>query len=244
MISRSSLSFAAALVAAFALAGPAHADLPPPDGSKFVGFSFKVENLAPFKDFALLAYPCGGSNGAPSADMTELKEGVTVDVGRRGGNCTLYAMPRADFDQWRKANPGNTGPAVSALFESKQVRACSGAPQVVGVLPTSDARNAVSETLHVTKLDGTGCTIVSGSGDDKHGSSPPAAPALPASPASPASPTPPPVNGGGCAGCAIDGQPLGFGSFAASLSFVALALSRLAGARKRSGSATKTEGRS
>lgn len=199
-------------VASLALSPSARADLPPPDGTKFVGFEFTVDNLAAFKDYALLAYPCGGSNGAPVAEVSELKEGVSTVVGRRGGNCKLYSMPRADFDAWKKGVTGTSGEAVDALFKSPKVRACSGAPTIVGVLPTSDPRSTAAETLHVTQLDAAGCSVV-------HASSPSGG-AASSPPATPGGELPP--AGRGCAGCSVvEAAPLGPG-FLAVLSLVAL----------------------
>jgi MYXO-CTERM domain-containing protein len=202
--------------ALLALASLARADLPPPDGTKFVGFAFQVDNLGSFKDFALLAFPCGSSNGAPIAEMAELKEGTPVSVGRRGGDCKLYSMPRADFDAWRKGVPDNKGEAVEALFAGPKVRACKGGPQMVSTLPTSDPRDTVTQTIHVSQLDATACVISAvGAG----------AGTTPAAKASAGASETPPVNRG-CAGCAVPGAPAGSGALAAALSLLALALRR------------------
>jgi MYXO-CTERM domain-containing protein len=210
--STSSLSSVLVAGALLAAATSARADLPPPDGTKFVGFAFEVDNLAAFKDFVLFAYPCGGSNGAPIAEMAELKERAPVSVGRRGGNCKLYAMPRADFDEWRKGVTGNRGEAVDALVGSPKVRGCTGGPEIDHTLPISDSRSMVTQTLHVAQLDANACSITSaGSGPATKG------------PASPAET--PPVHRG-CAGCSVPGAPLGSGALAAALSLVALLFRR------------------
>jgi hypothetical protein len=208
-LSLPSLLVAGALLAA---ASSARADLPPPDGTKFVGFAFKVDNLASFKDFALLAYPCGTSDGRPTAEMAELAEGTPVPVGRRGGNCKLYAMPRADLDAWKKGVTGNREEAMDALFKSAKVRACTGAPDIVHTLPTSDPRSTVIQTLHVAQLDAAACSIT------------------PVANASAGSAETPPVNRG-CAGCSVPTRPLRWGAVAAALALVALALRRRGGPR-------------
>jgi MYXO-CTERM domain-containing protein len=207
----SSLLVAAGLLA---LAPYARADLPPPDGKKFVGFSFSVDNVSSFKDFALLAFPCSSSNGVPVVEMAELKEGTSVSVGRRGGNCKLYAMPRADLDAWRKGVTSNKGDEVEALFKSPKVRACTGGPDIVHTLPVADPRDVATQVLHVAQLDATACSITA------PGSGAGTAPATNAGAAEP-----PPVNRG-CAGCSVPGAPMGAGAVAAALSLVALALRR------------------
>jgi MYXO-CTERM domain-containing protein len=206
----SSVLVAGALLAA---ATSARADLPPPNGTKFVGFAFEVDDLAAVKDFVLLAYPCGSSNGAPIAEMAELKEGTPVSVGRRGGDCQLYAMARADFDEWRKGVTGNQGAAVDALFKSPRVRACTGGPEHVYTLPISDSRSTVTQTLHVAQLDANGCSITS------------AASGAGTAPTTTGPTETPPVNRG-CAGCSVPPAPPGPGALAATLSLVALASRR------------------
>jgi MYXO-CTERM domain-containing protein len=205
-------SLAAALVVATLGASDARADLPPPEGTKFVGFSFKVENLAQAKDFVLLAYPCSQSSGVPVRKMAVIQDGAVVDVGRRGGDCKLYAMARADFDAWRKGTPGDEGDAVDALFTGGAVRACTGGPEVKATLPTSDSRDRILQGLRVAKLDATGCSITGAS--------------APATPASATPPTETPPGKSGCAGCSVDGSPLGPGSMAGLLAMVALAARR------------------
>src|SRR5262245_26939659 len=79
-----------ALVLGFAV--PASADLPPPDGKKFVGFAFRVENMKAFPEYVLVAYPCSDSNGAPMMEAKIVSDGASVSVGRRGGQPELYRM--------------------------------------------------------------------------------------------------------------------------------------------------------
>jgi MYXO-CTERM domain-containing protein len=125
-------------------------------------------------------------------------------------------MVRADFDAWRKGTVGNQGEAVQALFDGPKVRACQGGPEIVHTLPTKDARDTVTQTLHVSQLDATACVVsavAAGAGT------------APAS-KDPVGATETPPGNRGCAGCAVPGAPVGSGAFAAALSLLALALRR------------------
>lgn len=178
-------------------AAPAGADVAPPSGVKYVGYAFTVDNLEAFPDFAMVAYPCSGSSGVPMAELVELAPGRDVAVGRRGGSCKLYGMPKAELAAWRKANPdpgrGTTNPAADALVA--KAKACSGGPVPVVSLPSSDPRKIVTETLRVTKLDADGCTVVAATATT-------AASATPAGAAPPAPPEASPKPRG-CGGCAL-----------------------------------------
>lgn len=156
----------AALVASAALAAvvgqSARADVAPPEGIKRVDYRFTVTNVTAFKDYALLAFPCGTSNGAPMDEMVLVGEDVPVAVGRRGGGCPFYAIKRADFDAWIKANPDgpNHDKAMGELFKSKQVVACTGAkPSPEFELPDADRRDSIKQAFKVTKLDAEGCVV-------------------------------------------------------------------------------------
>jgi hypothetical protein len=176
-------------------AAPARADVAPPSGVKYVGYAFTVDNLEAFADFAMVAYPCSGSSGVPMAELVELAPGRDVAVGRRGGSCKLYGLPKAELAAWRKANPdpgrGTTNPAADALVA--KAKACSGGPTPVLSLPSSDPRKIVTETLRVTKLDAEGCTVVASTSAAAGGAA-----------QGPAAPPPePPPKPRGCGGCAV-----------------------------------------
>ena len=81
--------------------GVAVADSAPSRGTKWATFSFEVDNLAAFPDRVLLAFQCSSSGGVPVRELAELSPGKTVVVGRRGGDCRLYSMAKADFDAWK-----------------------------------------------------------------------------------------------------------------------------------------------
>jgi hypothetical protein len=71
-------------VAGLFVTASALADLPPPDGTKFVGFSFTIKGVDANKNMLLLAYPCGPSDGAPDNEIA-IEEGKSVDVGSHLG---------------------------------------------------------------------------------------------------------------------------------------------------------------
>lgn len=235
-VSNLTLLASAALVAC-ALATSARADVAPPEGIKRVDYRFTVTNVTAFKDYALLAFPCGTSNGAPMDEMVLVGEEVPVAVGRRGGGCPFYGIKRADFDAWVQANPD--GPdhdkAMGELFKSKQVFACTGEkPSPEFNLPKEDPRDSIKQAFKVTKLDAEGCVIAAA--DTKAPPSPanstPSAGDGALNPgARPSSSTtthgPPPVAPGGCGSCATSTTaPLGAAGLA-SLSGVAMLALRM-----------------
>jgi hypothetical protein len=152
----------AALFALTCSAPSARADVPPPDGSRYVGYSFTVTGLAAAGDRVLFAYPCGSSNGAPVAEYRKVEEGRAVSVGRRGGGCTIYATSKASFDAfaatYRPAN-GVQDPALDAL--AKGAVKCSGGPSPSFRLPTSDSRSSIEETFAVRAVTDAECVLAS-----------------------------------------------------------------------------------
>jgi MYXO-CTERM domain-containing protein len=194
----------------------ARADIPPPDGRKFVDFAFTVQGLAQRKDFALVGYPCSSDGAGPAvAAMVVIQEGVPVEIGRRGGACKVFSIARADLDAFRKDFPGDMGGEVDALFASSKVHECSGAPAVITTIAASDPRDRVVQALRVAKLDATGCALAAADG----------APSTPPRGTDPPSTNPPPGKSG-CAGCSVPREPLGLGSIAAMTALVAFALRR------------------
>jgi len=139
----------------------AHADVAPPPGQKQVGFSFTVKGI-PAGDRALFAYPCGQSSGAPMAEYQRIDEGKPLSVGRRGGGCAIYSIEKAKLDEFAKTykpTMSASDPALDGL--AGQAVKCTGAPSPMFVLASTDKRTSVEETLKVTALDATTCTIVS-----------------------------------------------------------------------------------
>jgi hypothetical protein len=141
----------------------ARADVPPPDDWKYVRYSFVVKGLAVTPDRMLFAYPCGTSSGVPTREHQKIADGVPIPVGRRGGSCTIYSIDKASYEAFAKdhKSPGmdSSDPAVEALAE-KSLK-CEGAPTPRFELRTEDERNALVETLEVTKLDATSCVLTS-----------------------------------------------------------------------------------
>ncbi len=223
---RSALS-ALALVATLASSLVARADLPPPDGEKFVGFAFTVQNVKAFPDAVLLAYPYSTSNGAPTLEHAVVQDGQPLDVGRRSGSVQLYTMKRADYETWKQTyKPGTDrfdDPELKKLFESDRVSKCDTAPSPEFVLPKSDPRDTVTQTLRLESAKP--CHIVAANAAAKTTPPEPKTTAAkdplpfadPPPADSPPNPTPAAPPKSGCGGCAMGGtpSPLGAASFAA-----------------------------
>jgi hypothetical protein len=209
-------------------AGPARADLPPPDGLRFVGFAFRVDGGAKFPDHVLLAYPASDSNGAPQMDYKEVPDGAEVSLGRRGGAPWLYAMKRADYEAWKasyKPTGGYEDPALKALFEGDRVRRCDAQVMPVNTLPTDSPETRVLHTFRVEAIDAGRCHIVATTNAGPPTPEPTAPKPEPTTaprtePPRPAGDAAPPASSGGCSLAA--GAPGGL-----------LALLLLAGRRRR-----------
>jgi MYXO-CTERM domain-containing protein len=221
-------------------AAGAHADLPPPDGQKFVGYAFQVQGLSPQKDWVLLAFPYSASNGRPTEEYAELADGKPVSVGRRGGSPKLYAMKRADYETFKKGykapQDDYEDPALRALFASDKVVRCDAAPSPVHQLPKSDAREDVVETLTLVSIDAKACHVVAGAAAAPVTTANPTATPVPDGSAAPiasgaVAPAPtassdPTPKGGGCAGCSMDGVDRKGGALAVGLGVLALVIAR------------------
>lgn len=209
------------------------ADLPPPDGQKFVDYAFSVEGLAKFGDFVLLAYPYSLSNGRPTTEHLQLEEGKQASLGRRSGTPKLYAMKKAAYEEWLKGykpdREAMDDPALAALFGGNQVIACNVKLSPSFQLPTSDPRSTVVEAFRVAKIDDKTCRIEPASGATKttSGEKPPTRVASSDSPTQP-----PPPKKAGCAGCAMPAKDESPGALALLLA-LALATSRRAFAMGR-----------
>ena len=177
-------------VAALAVVAPAAADLPPPEGEKFVGYRFVVTGIPAASGRVLVAYPCGTSNGAPVAEYRRLEEGKAVDVGRRGGTCEVYSIAQAAFDAfvatYQPSDQMGHDPAVDALIGAGVT--CTGGPQLNFVLPSSDGRDVIEQALTVSTLDATTCAFGPSAGSSANAPAP---------------------SQTGCRGCASTGDPTG-----------------------------------
>lgn len=230
---------ALALVPLTLLAAPsARADLAPPDDTKYVGFEFVVKGAPTSGDLVLVAYPCSTSNGAPMREAKVIGDGP-VSVGRRGGDCRLFAVPRADFEKLSASLPKERAPRDAALqtFFDK-AKACEGKPSLTFALPKRDPRDVVREELSVVELSAARCKVAplgAGNVASATAAPPPGPSASPAAPPPsampPAVPTaggPPPARTGCSAGPAPARADL------ASALGVALGLATALSARRRS----------
>lgn len=149
-----------AVAALLLTSGSAQADLPPPDGTRFVGYEFVVTGTTASKDDAFFAYPCGSSSGAPILDYRVVEEGKPIGVGRRGGTCEIYRIGKdklAAFASKRTAPPGGgRDPELEAFAGG--ARKCAGSPSLKFTLPASDTRSEIRET-YVLSLKDAECTL-------------------------------------------------------------------------------------
>ena len=226
------------LVSVSILASAASADLPPPDGRKFVGYAFRVEGAAADGDWVLLAYPASDSNGRPQDGYKVVQDGMDVSVGRRSGAPQLYAMKRTDYDAFAKTyKPGNEmeDPVLRDVFKSDKVVACDLSPTPVHEVDSKDARSTVVESMKLVSVDAKKCHVVAASDTSAPSpssvpsSTPDASPEASAAPiASSATPessaAPDAPKSGGCAGCSFDGEEAGGSTIAALLGAAALVI--------------------
>ena len=193
------------VAAALSVGGSSRADLPPPEGTKFVSYSFTVEGLAGFKDFVVFAYPWSLSNGAPTKELTVVEDRKPVRVGRRSANPKLYAMPRAAFEEWiedyKRKRDNEEEPPLDTLIERPDVVACSGAPTPRFSLPSDDKRSAISQKLTAIKIGAGVCTITAAPKPATPAADTPTAADSPAA-GSPESASAPPGKSG-CGSCAV-----------------------------------------
>lgn len=178
-----------AMTTLVSLSGAASADAPPPEGTKFVGYSFQVENMTAFPDHVLIAYPWSTSNGAPTREHSILENGQSLRIGRRSDATKLYAMKRSAYDEWKQsyAAPENRweDPALDALVASDKVVACDEAPFARFELAESDARTAITDVFRANRISDATCDL-----------------AVVSKPTT----TPSGPSKGGCAGCAVTGE--------------------------------------
>ncbi len=156
------LTGCAALLATLSLHRTSHADLPPPDGTKFVGYSFVLENVGAFPDFVVFAYPWSLSNGAPTREHIRIGTDRPVQLGRRSPSPKLYAMPRGAYEAWEKTfKPQEDGAekALEALVKRADVILCTGAPTPRFSLSSDDKRGEILEKLRATKIAAGVCEI-------------------------------------------------------------------------------------
>jgi hypothetical protein len=191
-------------------AGRALADLPPPDGTRFVDYGFRVDGLAKFPDRVLVAYPWSLSNGAPTRELAEVRDGEVVNVGRRSPTPALYALKKVAFEEFKKAHPEAFLPGGEPAALEELVRAavrCDAAPSPQFSLSTSDTRSAIVDVFRAERLDDASCNLVA---QKAAGAEPEVSPAgTDARAAGDGEGTVAP-KGGGCAGCVVPAGRAGF----------------------------------
>lgn len=174
------------VLGALAAAAPARADAPAPDGTRYAGYGFRVDNVEAFADYVVLAYPVSTSNGAPYTGYEEATPGVVIQVGRRGGRPDLYAMRRADYTAWKATYTDKGGvmedPQLEALFTGGKPIKCSASVSPRHTLPASAPPGEILDVFRVEAIDDSRCSVVAVSSSDRAGSANPAAPAAPATP--------------------------------------------------------------
>ena len=195
----------------------AKGDVPPDDGQKYVSYAFRVEKLASFPDYVMLAYPWSLSNGAPTREHTRVEAGKNVYVGRRSDDPRLYAMKRADYAKWLEGYTatGEYGndPALEALFAGPKVVRCQGAkPSPRFEVSDSYPREEVLDVLKVVQMDASGCRVE--------------ASAAASSEAAANQAKSPNTSKGGCAGCSVPDSTRPSGPAWASVALGLLALRR------------------
>jgi MYXO-CTERM domain-containing protein len=209
-------------------AAPALADLPPPDGTKFVGYGFQVDNLAAFPDYVVLAFPWSMSSGRPSEEHAVVSDGKRLGVGRRSASPKLYAMKRADYEAWKATytppQDNYEDPQLRTLFASDKVRVCDQAPEPKFSLDEDDERNEVVQAFRALKIDGATCALELASAKDTSAKT-----EQPSNDTSPSPSTDGAPKSGGCAGCTV--EPPAGSAWALIGSAVAAAL--LVGRRRR-----------
>jgi hypothetical protein len=147
-----------------ALLAPAAAlaDLPPPDGEKFVDYGFRLQNLNAFPEYVLLAYPWSLSDGAPTTEHTPVEDTKIVYVGSRSETPQLYAMKKGEYEAWRaefQPTHDDDEPQLAKLFARESVVLCNAKLHPEFALPKSDPRKVILETFRVEAIDEKTCRI-------------------------------------------------------------------------------------
>ena len=178
-----------ALFAALVLVvSSASADVPPPDGLKYVSYAFKLDATSKKAGTVFVAYPYSTSDGAPTVELAELEPGKLVYLGRRSPQPTIYAVPADVYATWKKENPPkdtmNVQEELKVLQATGKLVPCDLRPQRRSTLDSSDPRETIVDTYSVSSVSDSACKL-----------------AL-AKPAADAAPTKTPKSGG-CAGCTL-----------------------------------------
>lgn len=157
------VSLAAAVALLLTLTSTSRADLPPPDGTKFISFGFGIDAQSKTPGMVLLAYPYSTSDGAPTTEFAELKPGQAVSLGRRGGTPFIYAVPEALYRRWKKEHRPRDLDDVSKEFQvlqdsGKLVR-CNLRPTPTTTLPSDDPRKEIIQTFGTVEVSASRCVL-------------------------------------------------------------------------------------
>lgn len=185
-------------------AASARADLPPPNGKKFVPFYATVTGLA--ADHVLLVYPWSTSGGAPTAEIGVLTEGNKLAFGRRiMGDPKIYAMKSAD---WKAKKGEITKLPVDGAVDC-------GTTVSPRHMVESDGPDEIVVSYRVAELADGACRLAIGDGEASEAVTPPGpaadtpvvsdtsspSDAVPSTTTTPAASETP--SAGGCAACSI-----------------------------------------
>jgi hypothetical protein len=162
----------------------ARADLPAPDGMRYVEYRFRVDGSSKQSpDHVIVVYPWSLSNGAPTREQTTAADGQWVSVGKRSYPPVLYVARKADYEAFIKtyAAPDesvDSDPKIDA-FLAKSVK-CNLAPNPNFEVQDDDPRSAIEEIFVAQTISDTSCVLTKVTPPDAVGTAP---------------------KGGGCAGC-------------------------------------------
>lgn len=154
-----------ALALALALFSPAlaRADVPPPDGQRRVPYRFRVDGVAKQSpDHVIVVYPWSLSNGAPTREQTMAPDGQWVSVGRRSYPPELYAVRKADYEEFTKSyvapdGPERDDPAVEA-FLTKAAK-CNMGPVPRFTVSDDSPLDTIEETFVAQTISDTSCVL-------------------------------------------------------------------------------------
>ncbi|MCB9601906.1 MAG: hypothetical protein H6721_27655 [Sandaracinus sp.] len=117
--------------------GAARADMPPPDGRRFVRFSLRISSVDALPPtHRLVLYPIDFSNGAPQPEYRVVGAEDELELGRRAGLVGFYAVPaeEVDGDTLRGLPADAPYEALEAYFSSARVAKAELEARPVGTL--------------------------------------------------------------------------------------------------------------
>ncbi|MCC6620217.1 MAG: hypothetical protein IT385_03125 [Deltaproteobacteria bacterium] len=153
----------AAVALTFVLCGPlARADVPPEDGLKYVGNTFRVTGLAAFPDHVVVAYPWSASNGAPTHEHVVMRDGDPVSIGRRSPNIVLWAVRHDAWEAFAKTlvkDEDRDAAALEAFLRAPNAVRCDARPVPIGTIDEDDPRDVIDHPLIVRSITDAACSL-------------------------------------------------------------------------------------